>query len=165
MASFNSDDFRSPYSDLRDPIPTTHNQSQPLLLVNGHQYWISPRCNWMWLRFHCNAKCNFCEYLYTVRNIMSCNILRHTRVIAVSNEFTPRLFRLDQSIFPTALRVYAAVIYQSYSKIVFLGNYERWKHYHANELRFVRWYQNDTFYLILKVTGNDIRTVSNMTEY
>lgn len=45
MASFNSDDFRSPYSDLRDPIPTTHNQSQPLLLVNGHQYWISPRCN------------------------------------------------------------------------------------------------------------------------
>lgn len=67
---------------------------------------------------------------------MSCNILRHTRVIAVSNEFTPRLFRLDQSIFPTALRVYAAVIYQS--KIAFLGNYERWKHYHANELRFVR---------------------------
>lgn len=25
--------------------------------------------------------------------------------------------------------------------------------------------KNDTFYLILKVTGNDIRTVSNMTEY
>lgn len=72
-------------------------------------------------------------------------------------------FGWTKSIFPTALRVYAAVIYQS--NIVFLGNYERWKHYHANELRFVRWYKNDTFYLILKVTGNDIRTVSNMTEY
>lgn len=48
---------------------------------------------------------------------MSCNILRHTRVIAVSNEFTPRLFRLDQSIFSTALRVYAALIYQSKDSI------------------------------------------------
>lgn len=100
----------------------------------------------MWLRFHCNAKCNFCEYLYTVRNIMSCNILRHTRVIAVSNEFTPRLFRLDQSIFPTALRVYAAVIYQS--KIVLPCKWitlrsliPKW-HFLSNIESDWKWYQN-----------------------
>lgn len=34
-----------------------------------------------------------------------------------------------------------------------------------NYASFVDDTKNDTFYLILKVTGNDIRTVSNMTEY